>query len=120
MSAHGFTLRRFCREVAVDPSFFYKVLSGKRSPPAEESVLRRIAVVLELDAADLIVSAGRIPSEWHALWKDPALFQDMHSLATGTVRARMTPKIIPDRRQHGGAAAPPRTFVKVELSEELL
>lgn len=103
MRVGGFTLRRFCRAVDLDPSFFSKVLSGKRSPPAEESVLRRIAAALELDAADLIVSAGRIPSEWHALWKDPALFRDINSLATrSALRARRTP------------------FVKVELSEELL
>ena len=87
MSRRGLTLRRFCRAVELDASFFSKVLSGKRSPPADEAVLRRIARVLELDEAELIVAAGRIPSEWRALWGDPGLFRDVHDLATGSAPA---------------------------------
>jgi len=88
MARHGLTLRGFCRAAGLDASFFSKVLSGKRSPPAEEAVLRRIAEVLGLEAAELIVAAGRIPSEWGALWKDPRLFRDVDSLAReGRARA---------------------------------
>lgn len=80
----GLGLREFCREVGLDPSFFSKVLAGKRSPPSEESDLRRIAAALGVDAASLIVSAGRIPSEWTRLWDDQALFQRVHRLAAGS------------------------------------
>lgn len=115
MRVQGLTLRRFCRAVELDPSFFSKVLSGKRSPPAEEAVLRRIAGVLRLDAADLIVSAGRIPSEWRALWNDSALFADINSLATGAALRTFS-----DRSRRGGAPAPLRVPVRTELAEELL
>ena len=83
MSGRGLTLRGFCREVGLDPSFFSKVLAGKRSPPSEESVLRRIAQVLGLDAVELIVSAGRIPSEWQALWDDPELLREIDRACAG-------------------------------------
>ena len=75
----GLTLRAFCRAAELDPSFFSKVLSGKRSPPSEESVLRRIASLLGFDPAALIVAAGRIPAEWRPLWEDPELLRDIHS-----------------------------------------
>jgi len=78
----GMTLRQLCRAAAIDPSFFSKVLAGKRSPPAEEDVLRRVAAELALDAPELIVAAGRIPSEWGRLSTDRDLFRRVHSVAT--------------------------------------
>lgn len=85
LKRRGWTLRQFCRAVALDPSFVSKVLSGKRSPPMEERVLRRIAAELGLDAAELIVSAGRIPREWQAVWSDAELFRRMHALASSSL-----------------------------------
>lgn len=90
MRARGLTLRRLCRDVGLDASFFSKVLAGKRSPPTEEEVLRRIARCLELDAAELVVAAGRIPQEWQGLWRDPALFRDVHALATNRTATAFT------------------------------
>ena len=83
LRGRGLTLRGLCREAGLDPSFFSKVLAGKRSPPSEESMLRRIAEVLGLDAVELIVAAGRIPAEWSALWHDAELFREVHMRAAG-------------------------------------
>ncbi len=83
MAREGYTLRSFCRAVELDPSFFSKVLAGKRSPPSDEAVLRRIAAQLGLDGAELIVSAGRIPQEWSGLWTEPGLFALVHETACG-------------------------------------
>ena len=123
MARRGFTLRSFCRAVEVDPSFFSKVLSGKRSPPSEEEVLRRIAGVLELDAAELIVSAGRIPSEWEALWRDQALFESVHSLASGARAPSRAPASRSPAWSVPAGRAAPRPLpaaVRQDLSEELL
>lgn len=112
LSRSGLTLRGLCREAGLDPSFFSKILSGKRSPPSEEAVLRRIADLLSLDPAELIVAAGRIPSEWRALWKDKALFEEVHRRATsGGKRPPPAPSPRP---------APPAVFRPSQLSEELL
>jgi transcriptional regulator with XRE-family HTH domain len=83
MRRRDLTLRGLCRLAGLDPSFFSKVLAGKRRPPSDESPLRRIAAALEIDAAELIVSAGRIPSEWRALWDDPELFREVHARVAG-------------------------------------
>jgi transcriptional regulator with XRE-family HTH domain len=79
LRGRGLTLRGLCREAGLDASFFSKVLSGKRSPPCDEAVLRRLAEALQIDAVELIVSAGRIPSEWSALCEDPRLLRDVHT-----------------------------------------
>lgn len=129
LKRRGMTLRELCRAVALDPSFFSKVLAGKRSPPAEEDVLRRIAAALSLDAAELIVAAGRIPSEWRGVWSDPELFQRVHSLASGgRIAAVAAPPQIPalERKSPRAASAakpaelPRRLHRSESLSEELL
>jgi transcriptional regulator with XRE-family HTH domain len=83
MRERGLGLRALCREAGLDPSFFSKVLSGKRSPPAEEDALRRVAAALGVDAPRLIVSAGRIPGEWRRILDDEGLFSAVHEVVTG-------------------------------------
>jgi len=84
MRERGLGLRALCREAGLDPSFFSKVLAGKRSPPAEETNLRKLAAALGVDAPLLIVSAGRIPLEWERLRADDGLFRAVHAMVTGS------------------------------------
>ena len=114
MKRKGMTLRQLCRAVELDPSFFSKVLSGKRSPPMEEKTLRRIAEELSLDAAELVVAAGRIPQEWAGVWTDPELFRRVHSVAT------RTPVAPAPRTSSPKIAAPMPVPAKRSLGEELL
>ncbi|MEK7384691.1 MAG: helix-turn-helix transcriptional regulator [Elusimicrobiota bacterium] len=81
LAARGLGLREFCRRADLDPSFFSKVLAGKRNPPSDESALRRLAEVLGLSAVEIIVAAGRIPTDWHALCSDPDLLSRVHAIA---------------------------------------
>jgi len=115
LRGRGLTLRGLCREAGLDPSFFSKVLAGKRSPPSDEAMLRRIAEVLGLDAVELIVAAGRIPAEWRALWDDAEIFRDVHARAAGVARR---PGPAPRR------TPPPAVIVELppreRFSEELL
>lgn len=116
MARRGLGLRELCRRAELDPSFVSKVLAGKRNPPSEEEPLRRLAKALELDPVDLIVAAGRIPSEWSALRSDAELLRAVHALAGG----RRTP-----HRRAEPPAAPPtsRPYPAHRprgLSEELL
>jgi len=113
MLERGLTLRGLCRAAGLDPSFFSKVLAGKRSPPSEEAVLRRIARALDLDAPELIVAAGRIPEEWKALCDDPGLFRDVHALATTgkgpqSPAARESVRPGPAELAKGGYFSPPK------------
>jgi transcriptional regulator with XRE-family HTH domain len=127
MARRGLGLREVCRRAELDPSFFSKVLAGKRNPPSEEGALRRVAGALELDPVEVIVSAGLIPTDWGALWSDPELVRAVHAVATGGRPARRAPAAAPSRpapvsRLSGGAkpAAPAFAPANRGLSEELL
>lgn len=86
MARRGLGLRELCRQAKLDPSFLSKVLAGKRNPPAEEDVLRRMAAALETDAVELFVAAGRIPSEWNSLTSNPELLRRVDALASSAPR----------------------------------
>lgn len=118
MAESGLGLRELCRDAGLDASFFSKVLAGKRSPPAEEDVLRRLAGRLDLDPARLIVAAGRIPESWRALWTDPGAFESVDALLAGR---RPAPAAEPRGRRSSWvteARAPSRPAVRLE--DELL
>ncbi len=88
MKRRGLGLRELCRQVRIDPSFFSKVLAGKRNPPAEEEVLRRVATALETDAVELLVAAGRIPSEWSQLMTNRELLRRVDNMANFSLRPK--------------------------------
>jgi len=115
MESRGLGLRELCRGAGLDPSFFSKVLAGKRNPPSEELVLRRIAERLELDAPRLIVAAGRIPYEWRRVWTDESLFDSVHALASGRTPAPRARKPEPEPEPQ-----PPYRFIPKDFGEELL
>jgi len=119
MAARGLGLRALCRAVRLDPSFFSKVLSGKRSPPGEDHVLRNLAAVLGVDPVRLILSTGRLPAEMESLWRDP----DARSFARPAVAAASAPAAKPATPRESSWTARPRVPApppKPQLSEELL
>jgi hypothetical protein len=132
MARRGVGLRELCRRADLDPSFFSKVLAGKRNPPSEEGPLRRLALALELDPVEVIVTSGRIPTDWDALWSDAELVREVHAVATGRRAAgrRSAPVVPPPHpaaAPRPAAARPPRAERPVPalppsrgLSEELL
>ena len=129
MRMRGTGLRELCRSVGVDPSFFSKVLASKRSPPAEDETLRRVARALEMDETRLIVAAGRVPAEWRRLWTDDELFRSVHSMATGERERISSPVRTPANRLEDGwgtggkgvlPSPSPRLASRRELEDELL
>lgn len=117
LARRGLGLREACRRARLDPSLISKVLAGKRSPPWDEDGLRRLAEVLELDAARLSVAAGRLPAEWASLARDPELLGRVHALVSGAPARRPASAPAPAR-----SAAKPAHFPapRPALSEELL
>ena len=81
MAVRRMGLRELCRQAGLDPSFFSKVLAGKRSPPADDCV-RKVAKVLGLDGVRLIAAAGRIPREWSRLCRDEEACRRVSELAS--------------------------------------
>lgn len=128
MTRRGLGLRELCRRAALDPSFFSKVLAGKRNPPSEEEPLRRVAEALELDPVEVIVSAGRIPEDWRALRSDAELVRAVSDIARGrrpaARRAEPAPAPAPSHRPAAPRPVKPAPIPVMPphrgLSEELL
>lgn len=120
IARRGLGLRELCRRAKLDPSLISKVLAGKRSPPWDEDGLRRLAEVLELDAAQLAVAAGRLPAEWEPLRRDPELLRRVTDIVTGaSPRRPASPR--PSSPVLARAAAPVHLPApRPALSEELL
>ena len=117
MARRGLGLRELCRQAKLDPSFLSKVLTGKRNPPAEEEVLRRMAAVLETDAVKLFVAAGRIPSEWMSLTDNPELFRRVDALAnSGHPRATLPLPL----KSVSPRSSSPLPYASKPFNEELL
>lgn len=118
----GVTLRELCRKASLDPSFLSKVLAGKRSPPAEEEALRRLARALGVDPAELVVAAGRVPAEWRRLTEDREAFRLVHRLLTGQA-VPAAPSKAAERAKTAEESAERRPRRRAELeafAEELL
>lgn len=132
MRRQGISLRELCRLSGLDPSFFSKVLGGKRNPPSDEDALRRLARVLSLDARWLIVCAGRIPSEWESMSRDKLVFSRVASVVAGNQPTQSPPPRLQEARARPlaraaasglkapGLPAPQRFRSGSSLSEELL
>ena len=119
MARRGLGLRELCRQAKLDPSFLSKVLTGKRNPPAEEDVLRRMAAVLETDAVELFVAAGRIPSEWKSLTSNPELLRRVDAMMHSGHPRKQTPlplRSVPSPR----SSTPSPFYTSKPLDEELL
>jgi transcriptional regulator with XRE-family HTH domain len=114
MALRGLGLRQLCRQAKLDPSFMSKVLSGKRNPPSDEETLRRIADILEADAVELLVAAGRIPSEWRSLTTNSELLRRVHAMASSAAVAQVTH---PAPRT---SFSTPATYTRKPFNEELL
>ena len=75
MNEEALSLRRVAAEIGLDPSFFSKVLAGKRSPPSDEKVLTKLARCLKMDPILLIVSTGAIPSLLQTAMENPEFLE---------------------------------------------
>ena len=118
MARRGLGLRELCRQAGLDPSFLSKVLTGKRNPPAEEDVLRRIAAVLETDAVTLFVAAGRIPTEWKSLTNNPELLRRVDAMANSGHPRKLHP--LPSKSVPAPRSSTPSSYSPKPFSEELL
>lgn len=76
----GYTLRTLAEKVGVNYSYLSKIENQKLEYPPKESVIRKMAQVLEQDKDQLSFLAGRIPHEFEPFLqthynKLPTLFQ---------------------------------------------
>lgn len=71
--AHGWTLRRFARDIPIAPSYVSLIESGSVPPPSD-AIVTRMAELLGVPAQTLFLDAGRLPPEiLLAFWSHPAI-----------------------------------------------
>ena len=116
------SLRKIAKGAGLDPSFFSKVLMGKRTPPTDEKVLRKLSQALDLDPLLLIISTGMIPADLQGLFESPDFLKSVRR-GTGQefsrpVQEEARPSVSQVRKKD---REPLRVVPKsVELSEDLL
>ena len=64
-----FSLRQFATAVGISPTFLSKVERGEFDPPAPDKI-KRMAVLLEVDADELLALAGRVDPELEKIIKE--------------------------------------------------
>lgn len=60
--AKGFSQRELAGRISIDFSYLSKIENGRMEPPSEEVILR-IAEELDANADELIILAGKFPSD---------------------------------------------------------
>ncbi len=111
MKEKSISLRAVAREINLDPSFFSKVLAGKRTPPSDEKTLTKLAGLLEIDPLRLIISTGMIPSQLKPILESEDFLQSVRAQKSfDRPRKFLKPPVYPaiSKRQ------------RPELSEDLL
>lgn len=62
----GITQRDFAKQIGVNFTYISKIENGALEPPSE-AVIQKMAQVLELDANELCLAAGKLPSKYKQL-----------------------------------------------------
>ncbi|MDI6757120.1 MAG: helix-turn-helix domain-containing protein [Endomicrobiia bacterium] len=99
--------RRVARAAGIDPSFFSKILSGKRSPPSDEKILKRLAKALGADPVYMVFLAGRIPDEFREMFLNESFISSLRR-AAGSQSVPSASKQ-PERSQRPIASPRPET-----------
>lgn len=82
MKEKNMGVRQLARECGIDASFISKVIQGKRNPPTDEKIIKKIAAVLLIDPTMLMIYTGRIPSSLQ-------LVLENESFVNGLVRNKL-------------------------------
>ncbi len=117
MRQKNISLRAVAREIRLDPSFFSKVLAGKRTPPSDEKTLNRLADLLGIDPLKLIISTGLIPSQIRPMLESDEFLRSVRG------RKPFAPILAPVHAPRTASAYSGADFVqrkRPELSEDLL
>lgn len=113
-------VRDLARISGVDPSFLSKILSGKRSPPAEDKKIAAIARALKIDADRLMLAAGRAPAWIAQRLSEPGVLETFKRV--GAHQAYQPPRAASPVRQPAARpypTPPPQRRVRARASSEL-
>ena len=125
MKEKNMGVRQLARECGIDASFISKVIQGKRNPPSDEKIIKKIAQVLSVDPIMLTIFTGHIPSSLQLILENESFVNGLvHKKQTVfekvvSVKNIPSPRVNippPDRRIN----ADKKIYQKSEITDELL
>lgn len=112
MKEKNIGVRQLARECGVDASFISKVIQGKRNPPTDEKIIKKIASFLSIDPVMLTIYTGRIPSSLQMVLENQLFVNNLlknihvHPITVSPITRHIT--------------AFKKTYQKSEITDELL
>jgi transcriptional regulator with XRE-family HTH domain len=76
----GVSQRKLAHAVGINFTYLSKIENGHMAPPSE-GVLLELARVLEMDKDEVMVAAGKVPSDVVEMLKDVRLLKHVRKLA---------------------------------------
>lgn len=118
-------VRALARECGIDASYLSKVLKGKRNPPADEEILKKLAGILDLDPVMLIIYTGRIPAHLQSLFESAGFLDKIMADSELKQEPRPTPykhftASVPEVSRNTPVSRKPVSSCCVALDDELL
>ncbi len=98
-------VREIARSAGLDASFFSKILSGKRNPPSEEKIIKRLARAIGVDYVYLMFLAGRIPSEFQEMFLDKKFILSLYNTLESVNGKKFQEDKIAPRRSDSAAVS---------------
>jgi len=86
MKELNISARTLAKKCGIDSSYLSKILKGKRSLPADEKVISRIAKVIRTDADHLMFVCGRIPAKWQKIFLRKDITEILKKITGATAR----------------------------------
>ncbi|MFQ3676220.1 MAG: helix-turn-helix transcriptional regulator [Endomicrobiia bacterium] len=75
-----FTLKKVSSYAGIDISYLSKILSGSRNPPYDDTVIIKIAKILDIDEDELLFSAGKIPQKFQKNFSNKDFLNKVYNL----------------------------------------
>ncbi|MFA5779287.1 MAG: helix-turn-helix transcriptional regulator [Elusimicrobiota bacterium] len=127
MKEKNMGVRQLARECGVDASFISKVIQGKRNPPSDEKIIKRIAQVLSVDPIMLTIFTGHIPSSLQLVLENESfvnglvlnkqpIYGNEKNPSGKNIRTLSAPVLSPSRN----IVSAGKTHQKSDITDELL
>lgn len=125
MKEKNMGVRQLARECGIDASFISKVIQGKRNPPSDEKIIKKIAQVLSVDPIMLTIFTGHIPSSLQLVLENESFVNGLvlkkypvsEKVASAKNILTTSASVLPPARNIASAEKPHQ---KSDITDELL
>ena len=125
MKEKNMGVRQLASECGIDASFISKVIQGKRNPPSDEKIIKKIAQVLSVDPIMLTIFTGHIPASLQLVLENESFVNGLVLKKYQVFEKVVSVKNIPSPRVNIQPSvrrinADKKIYQKSEITDELL